>query len=393
MEKPRKRHQPKRFDVHRTLPSHTGAKHYRAPAAPQIDSLPDKIQPKKRRFGWKKILLIVFLIILIPVVAIGAWDYKNYARASEKMFGSGYLPTALPPNSLKSENGRTNLLLAGFSADDPGHSGANLTDSIMILSLDKESRTGYMLSIPRDLYVNIPGFGYAKINEVYQDGERSKFNEKGYAKGGMGLLEKVVSENFGLELHYYVLINYGAVKDTVSALDGITVTIDSKDPRGIFDPGFLPKEGGRLKLKNGAQTIDAQTALNLTRARGLAYGSYGLSQSDFDRTRNQQAVIKGIKEKTTWQLLLDPRKNPPLLDAIASNIKTDIGLNNILPLYRLFDSIPDDQLKSTALRDTTRKINLLSSYRTPSGQSALIPAEGVDDYSQIKAFVDRLDNQ
>jgi LCP family protein required for cell wall assembly len=324
------------------------------------------------------------------VLVVGVWDYINFSRASAKMFGSSYLPSVLPPNHLDSDNGRTNVLFAGFSEDDPGHAAPELTDSIMILSLDKESDTGYMLSIPRDLYIEIPGFGPAKINEAYQNGKNSKFNQPGYPSGGMGLLQKTVSESFGVDIHYYALINYGAVKDTVKALDGITVKIKSDDPRGIYDPGFLAREGSNLRLKNGEQTIYAQTALNLTRARGLARGSFGLPQADFDRTKNQQIVLRGIKEKITWQRLLDPRQNAHLLDAIASNVETNLGLNNVLPLYSLFNSVPNDQLKSVSLRDIDGD-NLLASYGTPTGQSALIPALGVDDYSQIQAAIKRLD--
>ncbi len=392
MPKPHKKHQPKRFDVHRTLQSTDRT--YTAPTYDELEQARQtgKVKPKqKRRFTWKKAVLLVFLIILIPLLYFGIWDYHNFSHASKKMFGSGNLLSALPPNNLKNQEGRTNILMAGFSADDPGHSGAQLTDSIMILSMDKSSKTGYMLSVPRDLYANIPGFGYAKINEAYQDGERSHFSEPGYAKSGMGLLEKVVSESFGIKLDYYVLINYGAVKDTVAALHGIAVDIKSNDPRGIYDPNFLPKEGGALKLKNGKQTINAQTALKLTRARGETYKSYGLSQSDFDRTKNQREVIKDIKEKLTWKVLIDPRKNKPILDAFANNIKTDLGINNVLPAYKLFNSIPDDKLQSVGLRDAAKKVNLLTSYRTPSGQSALIPANGINDYTEIKALVKRLD--
>src|SRR5665213_1561264 len=97
--------------------------------------------------------------------------------------------------------------------------------SIILLSMNTTSKTGYMLSIPRDLYVNIPGFGYAKINEAYQD-------------GGIGLLEQVVSSDFQVPIDYYALINYASVRDTVNALGGITVNIASQDPRGLYDPNI-----------------------------------------------------------------------------------------------------------------------------------------------------------
>lgn len=352
------------------------------------NSMPE--DPKKKRWSRKKkIILAVLAILLIPILVIGIWDYKNFSSASQKMFGSSNLLSVLPPNSLDSDSGRTNVLIAGFSKDDPEHSGAELTDSIMVMSLDNDKQTGYMMAIPRDLYVDIPGYGPAKINEAYQDGQRGKFKEIGYPDGGMGLLQKVVSENFDIPIHYYALINYGAVKDTVKALDGITVDIKSEDKRGIYDPGFLAREGYKLKLKNGKQKIDAQTALNLTRARGLAAGSYGLAESDFDRTSNQQVVLKGIKDKITWPRLLLPWQNKPLLNAIASNVKTDLGTSNILPLYRLFSGVPNSELKSIGLKDIKGQ-NLLTGYTTPSGQSALIPAGGIDDYSQIQAAIKKL---
>lgn len=386
MPEPRKKDAPKRFDVHRTLPNpnqNQPKPHFDV----TLDNLPK--EEKKRFWTKKKIALAILLVLLLPVLVVGIWDWINYSKASQKMFGSNYLISALPPNSLQSDNGRTNVLIAGFSKDDPRHAGAELTDSIMMLSLDKKSETGYMIAIPRDLYINIPGFGHAKINEAYQNGESSDFNEAGYPNGGMGLLEKTVSESFDIDIHYYALINYGAVKQTVKAVDGITVNIKSDDPRGIYDPGFLAREGSKLRLKNGKQKINGQTALNLTRARGLAYGSFGLAQADFDRTKNQQTVLKGIKEKITWQRLLDPRKNEPLLDAIASNVETDLELNNVLPLYRLFNSVPGDELKSISPRDINGE-NLLASYTTPLGQSALVPAAGIDDYSQIQAVIKKI---
>jgi LCP family protein required for cell wall assembly len=390
----KKTDQPKRFDVNRTMVNPN--RKYRAPTHNELEQDEEhgkwrKWKKRLLRFSWKRALLLVFIIILIPLFYIGyiaMWDYHNYSHAAKKMFGDGNLIGALGANELKSENGRTNILIAGFSNDDPGHSGAKLTDSIMIMSLDKDSKTGYMLSVPRDLYADIPGYGYAKINEAYQYGQSSHFHEKGYAKGGMGILEKIISKDFNIKLDYYVLINYGAVRGTVNALHGITVTIKSTDPRGIYDPNFRPREGGPLKLKNGKQKIDGKTALRLTRARGETYGSYGLALSDFDRTKNQRAVIKGIKDKINTKLLIDPHRNKPLLDAIANNIKTDLKLNNVLPLYRVWNSIPDKELKSVGLRNS--KKSLVTGYTTPTGQSALIPNGGVSDYSEIRALIKKL---
>lgn len=258
----------------------------------------------------------------------------------------------------------------------------------MVLSLSK-SKENYMLSVPRDLYVQIPGEGRAKINEAFQDGERSGFNEEGYTEGGVGLLQKTITEKLGLEIHNYALVDYAAVREIVDALGGITVTIDSSDERGIYDANFQPHEGGPLELSNGQHTIDGQTALRLTRARGATSKSYGFPQSDLNRTQNQQQVLAAIKNELNWKLVLDPRKNSKIFTALGNNIETDVEISEVIPIYRMFIKTPDSQMKSVVLNDFNGK-NLLKSYRTPSGQSALIPAAGINDYSEIQEALSSL---
>jgi anionic cell wall polymer biosynthesis LytR-Cps2A-Psr (LCP) family protein len=184
------------------------------------------------------------------------------------------------------------------------------------------------------------------------------------------------------------LLNYTAVRDTVNALGGVTVTIQSPDPKGLYDPNISPVDGGPLKLANGPQKLDGQTALNLTRARGDAYNSYGFPQSDFNRTEHQRQVFAAMKNELSWKLILDPRKNGKVFDAFADNVKTDVQLSEVRPLYSLFKGIPDDQLQSVSL-NKVNNVNLLRSYTTPYGQSALVPAAGINDYSQIVEALDQ----
>ena len=326
---------------------------------------------------WKRVAVSIILIIFIACIGLGLWDARNISSASQKMFGSGNILSLIAGGSLKGQDrGRVNVLLVGYSVDDPGHPGASLTDSIILLSMSTSSKTGYMLSIPRDLYVKIPGYDYGKINEAYKD-------------GGMELLEQVVTSDFQIPIDYYALINYASVRDTVNALGGITVNIQSSDPQGLYDPNISPADGGPLKLGNGPQTLDGQTALNLTRARGDAYGSYGFAQADFDRTQHQRQVLTAIKDKINWKLVLNPRKNSRILNAVADNVKTDLSASEIRPLFGLFNSIPSSQLKSLSLRDLNGH-NYLDSYTTAYGQSALVPSAGIDDYSQIDDALSQL---
>ena len=316
--------------------------------------------------------------MLTLCIFIGVWDARNISAASQKMFGSSNLLNLARGGPLKTaSNGRVNILIVGYSADDPGHPGAQLTDSILLLSMSPAKHSGYLLSIPRDLYVAIPGNGYGKINEVYQD-------------GGMSLLEQVVGNDFATTINYYAIIDYTAVKAIVNALGGITVNIQSPDPRGLYDPNINTQDGGPLKLSNGPQTLDGQTALNLTRARGDAVDSYGFPQSDFDRTQHQRQVFQAIKDKLNWKLILDPRKNNRILTALATNIKTDIQVGDARPLFGLFSSIPNAQLQSLSLNKLGGK-DMLQSYMTYYGQDALVPAAGPTDYSQIDQALQQYD--
>jgi len=340
-------------------------------------------QPAKKGFGkiLVRILLILVLLILIVGIVIAVWDARNISSASQKMFGSGSIFDLLSTSGARTtDTGRINILLVGYSVDDPGHPAANLTDSIILMSIKPSDNTGYMLSIPRDLYVAIPGYGYGKINEAYQD-------------GGTGLLEQIVQADFGQPINYYALIDYAAVKDTVNALGGITVSIKSTDPRGLFDPNISPADGGPLKLANGPQELDGQTALNLTRARGDPCGcgqvAYGFAQSDFDRTQHQRQVLTAIKDKLNWKLVLNPWKNGEILQAIATNVKTDIKATEIRSVFGAFNSVPNSKMQSLSLRDLNGH-NYLAGYTTLYGQSALVPADGVGDYSSIQAAISQL---
>lgn len=382
--KKKKKQPARRFDINQTLVNTTYQPKGRTPSAanprdPLSVAIPDDTK-KKRRFTWKKAVLLLFVLALIPPMFIAAWDARNVSRASEKMFGDGNVVTLLNSKPLKESNDeRVNVLMVGYSADDPDHAGAKLTDSIMVMSLSTSEPKGYMLSIPRDLYVSIPNYGSAKINEAYQ-------------AGGIETLEQTITENFKIPIHYYVIIDYAAVRDIVNSLGGVTVNIKSEDPRGIYDPNFKPDEGGPLKLKNGPNEIDGKTALKLTRARGSTYGSYGFPQSDFNRVQNQQLVLAAIKSEIDWRLVLDPRRNEQFFNAVAENIETNIKANEVLTLYRLINRIPEGDLKSVSLHDLD-KVNYYTGYQTSTGQSAVIPAAGVDNFTQIQEAIRKLNKQ
>ena len=331
----------------------------------------------------RAIIVIVILFALIGLFVLGKFLYNAH-----KLFG-GSIFGALKTTHLRGENrGRVNILLAGNSADDPGHQGATLTDSIMIVSIDTHNHTAFLMSIPRDLWVDIPGGGHQKINAAYSVGKADNFNQAGYFKGGMGLLQKVVETDFDIPIDYYALIDYSALRDSVNAVGGVNFTVKSSDPRGLYDPSIDYRTNGPLvKLSNGVHHLNGEQALDLARARGDAYGSYGFAQSDFQRTQDQRELLINLKDKVlTAGVVANPAKLTSLFDAIGSNIKTDFKLPEVHRLYDISKTINTKDIKSLSLNDANGK-NLLTGYNTADGESALIPAAGMGDFSAIQAFL------
>lgn len=365
----------------------SGLNFNRQPAAPATDT------PVKKKADWKKRFKRLFIgLVIIGVLAGGYIGTKLLMNASKSLGGN--LLGLLQTQKLQGEDtGHVNILLAGNSADDAGHSGGELTDSIMIVSIDTVNNRAALLSIPRDLWVDVPGSGYSKINSAYVFGKADKFDESGYPPGGMGALEKVVETNFGIDINYYALVNYTALRDAVNAVGGIDVVIKSSDPRGLYDPNRDWTKSTRsplVRLANGPQSLDGQTALNLARARGSAYGAYGYGQGDFTRSENQRLMVAALKEKAVSAgVVSNPVKIGNLLDSFGNNVVTDFQTDEVRRLLDILKKIPGSNIKSASLNDADGE-NLLTSYRTFNGQSALIPAAGVDDYSDISAFLEKL---
>jgi LCP family protein required for cell wall assembly len=360
-----------------TLSSYsTAAKDIPSITKPTKDRFYKRLFTKRRikRFG----LIFVGLVILAGLVLGGKFLYEL-----KKSFG-GSIFDLLHTSKLKGEDqGRVTILLAGDSADDPGHAGGDLTDSIMLVSINTKNNTAIMLSIPRDLWVKPPGGSYEKINAVYENGQQSGFSASGYPNGGMGALEQVVSQKFDIPIDYYSLIDYTAFKQAVDAVGGITVNIQSSNPKGLYDAYT------NLKLPNGEVQLNGQEALNLARARGDNSAgdiSYGFSDGDFDRTMHQREMLVALTAKaTSGGVLSNPVKLSNLFSALGDNVKTDFNLSDARRLYQLSKLIPQNKITSLSLQNDNGK-DLLQNY-DGDGQSAFIPALGINNYSDIDNFL------
>jgi len=332
-----------------------------------------RVEDEKTRL--KRIVAGLFVALLVVGLGIGSYlGYKTYAAASKvtKTSNPIKLISSFTRSSLDSTDGVTNILIAGNSADDTGHSGTKLTDSIMIMSVNQNTKKVTLISVPRDLWVYIPGYGYHKINAAYP-------------YGGMSLLEEVVEKNLGVHCHYDLLVNYTALKEAVNAVGGVDVTIASSDSRGIYDSGTDYTTGGALvNLTNGTHHLTGQQALNLARARGKGYGSYGYSQSDFTRTQYQQQILLALAKKAkSTSVVANPIKAGKIITSLGSNITTNLTLGQMETLYNDYKSSSTGATQITL--NSVDGQNLLASYRTSDGQSALIPAAGLDNFMTIQS--------
>lgn len=357
---------------------------------------------RKKRGGklpLKKKIRRVVTILLILLLVIGGFLGIKAFLASSTIF-KGNLFDIFQNKPLKMDaNGRSNILVFGTSEDDPGHEAGSLTDSIMVLSVDQNKKNAYMVSVPRDLHVE---YGQAcisgnagKINVLYgcysNDGQQEE--------AGADALKGKVGEVLGLDVQYYAHVNYTVVRDVVKSLGGITVTIDSRDPNGQMDSNFdwkcgadyyarkqkCPPNGHFIDYPNGPVKLDAEHALYLAQARGDAAPTYGFEQSNFDREKNQQKIIKAIREKAVSAgTIADVGKVTGLIDALGKNLRTDFATSEIRTLMQLGQDIPSENIKSISLvkegEEVVTNMNI-------GGASSVVPIAGVFDYAKIQGYI------
>ncbi|MCA9318516.1 LCP family protein [Candidatus Saccharibacteria bacterium] len=336
-------------------------------------------QPRSQSSKKKRYLKMFGVVVLIGAALFGLQFYQNVANITGNNNPFSLLGL-FHPTDLKNDEGRVNVLVAGNSADDLGHNGGELTDSIMVLSIDTRTNTAMMLSIPRDLWVSVPGEGHMKINAVYP-------------LQNMEGLKNVVEDVTKLPIHYTTLINYTAFKDLVDAVGGITITIKSSDSRGIYDPNldYTSRNCCALaKYPNGQVTLNGKQALNLARARGDGYGAYGFPQADYNRTENQRTMLLAIKEKASDPAVIaNPFKVSNLFSAVAGNVKTDLQISEIQTLYYYAKKVDPTKIDSYNINSLKGPNTYMLAGQMIGGQSVQVPTAGVDDFSEIAMQIRR----
>ena len=311
-----------------------------------------------------------------------------------------------PNAELNSSNGRTNVLLLGIDKraaapysyrDSTGAVQKNgfLTDTIIVLSVGKETKDAVMISIPRDTWVNIPGWenvsaSSGKINSVYSLG-----NTQDYPGGGLSLAKEVVSFRLGIPIHYAVRIDFEGFKKTVDTLGGIEVDVER-----AFDDYRYPIDGKEnevcvdklsscrytyVHFDKGSQTMDGEKALQFVRSRTGTNGE----GSDFARAVRQQKVLAAARSKAlSLGNLLSPTKISSLLKEFGESVETDFNLTAYPAAFNLLKEVDVNSAKKLVLDSSKDGLLYTPDSSQYGGAFVLLPKD--NSWDRIKEEVDRL---
>ena len=349
-----------------------------------------KILKKLKQFFKKNYLPVILFTSLFIVSASATFIYFYLTRASIKNKESTIEETASA--TIPEDDPTTNVILLGMGG--PGHEGATLTDTNILVRINTQNKKAVIITIPRDLWVPIPS-----------GDERTTFNKlnKAYALGGGELSKDVVSVVTGLKVDKFIAVDFVGFQRIFGLLGGIKVNV-SKD----YDDYFYPLKGKELELcglspekmqevhekysgfelekqfecrfehihfEKGEMQMEGKVALKYARSR------HGNDGGDFGRSERQAVVLEGLKEKL---ISLDiVKKSPKLLDAVIKNVKTDISFEEIKDLYDLVGNSEEYEITTVHLTED----NVLTSSSSSGGAFILLPKEGNNQWKQIQDFI------
>ena len=249
---------------------------------------------------------------------------------------------------------RINFLFIGLDYRDwEAGEGAPRSDTMILFTIDPASKTAGMLSIPRDMWVNIPGSGYGKINTAYSIGEGAKL-----PGGGPGLAMKTVEQFLGIPIQYYAQIDFYTFIGMINEIGGIDVQVDQKL---VLDP--IGTGMDHVVVKPGLRHMDGQRALAFARTRKT-------EGSDVDRAKRQQKVIMAIRDK-----VLNPvnfpmlnSKAPALYSQLSAGIRHNLSLDDAVRLAVFSQQIPVESIKTGVIN-----YKMVTLGKSPDGLDIMKP--------------------
>ncbi len=349
-------------------------------------SLKNLFKRNRKPLSKKKRIARSFGIMMAALLfGVGSLFVYGFLKANNIFNGNGEGAIALQDNidpaQLNGEgDGRVNILLLGKGG--PGHEAPDLTDTILLASIDPVQNEAALLSIPRDLYVQDQNGNGTKINAVYSNAKQfaqysGTTDDDQIENAGLRAIKKTVSDVIGIPVHYYVMVNFDAFEQAIDTVDGITV--DVQEP--LYDQSVAWLLGGNpLVADEGLQTFDGERALLYARSRK------GSARGDFDRTERQREIIVALQQKVlSLGTFSNPLKVIELLETFGSNVRTDLnGLGEVKRLYDIGQEISQDKIVSVGLADPP---NVLVGTDYIGNQSVVLPLEGQYQYDAIQDYI------
>ncbi len=286
-------------------------------------------------------LVVGVLLVMLAVVAgiaaqVGTSWKRAYDNVGQMVVPTVTLPTPAPsvdsavatpapeappePTAVPAPDDPVNILVLGTDAREGQE--VSRTDAIVVVRLDPRTNQASILSLPRDLWVKIPGYGSNRINAAYPVGEKQI--GKNY---GPALAKETVSNLLGLPIHHFVLINFEGFKTLIDRMGGISLDV----PRAIDDARFPVDEFEgdtrtmQVHFDAGVQHLDGKTALIYARTRH--------ADNDFGRNQRQQQVIVAIFQRARdLGILAQINSVDEYTDALRDYVRTDMGMGTMLSL-------------------------------------------------------------
>ncbi|AEP88513.1 LCP family protein [Bacillus spizizenii] len=280
---------------------------------------------KKRRLKkWVKFTIGLFAILIIVTGSIGTYAYVKLNNASKQahidLNDNGQSVKRIKEFDPKKDS-FTVLLLGIDSRDSKGETVDDArSDANVLVTFNRKNKTATMLSIPRDSYVNIPGYGYDKFTHAH-------------AYGGVKLSAKTIENLLDIPVDYVIESNFDAFKDVVDELNGVSVNIQSEK---IVNQ-IKKDTKGKVLLKTGVQTLNGEEALAYVRTRK--------ADTDFQRGQRQMEVLNAIIKKS--KSLSSIPAYDDIVDSLGENLKMNLSLNDaigLFPFITTLKSVDTEQL-------------------------------------------------
>jgi polyisoprenyl-teichoic acid--peptidoglycan teichoic acid transferase len=246
---------------------------------------------------------------------------------------------------------RLNFLLMGIDQRNDEKGQPTRSDSMIVVSVDQVNKTAAMISLPRDMWVDIPGYAQNRINVANFLGDAYK--EPG---GGPALAEKTVEANFGLHIDYWARIDFSGFEKVIDTLGGVDVDVEN----AIVDNEYPTEDYGTMKIyiPTGRQHMNGQVALEYARSRH--------SENDFGRARRQQKLLLAVRDRA---MALDViPKLPSLMNTLTGMVQTDIPTTEFIRLANLARQLDTKNVASLVIDET-----LAPPFQGQDGAALLMP--------------------